>query len=383
VENLINKDKHMPLMKYTNLGTKEYQTNYRVIGKRNHAHCNFVPPYLIKKHIEQAKSPEQRKKAMFNLQFSAAITRERRLKNTLYGMFMSAGSGRQRMAYDAQHQPFFGTLPGKLVRSEGQSPTKDTDVNNAYDNTGNVFDFYKEVYQRTSIDNNGMPLISSVHVGEDWNNAQWNGTQMLFGDGDGVFFKKNRLTDQVVCAHELTHGVTENESNLEYHDEMGGLNEGLSDIFGIMCAQWVKKQKVDDSSWLIGEDLMVEGGSLRSMKDPGTAFPGDEQISNYKDFDPGMDPHICSGIPNKAFYLTCMEIGGYSWEKAGKIWYIALRDGLKEDTKFVDFANMTLTFAEPLGEDVVKAVRKGWEGVGVKPKAHTIENLIRMRSKFA
>jgi Zn-dependent metalloprotease len=371
-------------MNYTDFKASKYRQNYQVVQKRNHAHCSFVPPYLIKKHIEEAKSSEQRKKAMLNLQFSAAITRERRLKSSMYGMFMSVGSQKQRSVYNAEHSPFWDiTLPGKLVRSEVQPPTGDNDVNNAYDKTGNTFDFYKEVFQRISIDNNGMPLVSSVHVGEDWNNAMWNGTQMLFGDGDDIHFKKGKLTDQVVCTHEMTHGVTENESNLEYKDEMGGLNEGLSDIFGIMCDQWVKKQKVDDSSWLIGEDLMVEGGSLRSMKDPGSAFPGDAQIGNYKDFDPSMDPHICSGIPNKAFYLTCMEIGGYSWEKAGKVWFIALRDGLKEDTKFIDFANMTLTFAEPFGEDIQKAVRKGWEGVGVKPKAISAENLIRMRSKFA
>jgi Zn-dependent metalloprotease len=369
---------------YTNFSVSEYYPNRQVIPKRNHTCCSFVPPYIIKKHIEEAKSSEQRKRAMLNLQFSASITKERRLKNSMYGMFMSTGSGKQHLVYDAEHRPFYDmSLPGKLVRSEGQSPTQDKDVNNAYDHTGNTFDFYKEVFQRISIDNNGMPLISSVHIGEDWNNAQWNGTQMLFGDGDDIDFKKGSLTDLVVCAHELTHGVTENESNLEYHDEMGGLNEGLSDIFGIMCAQWVNKQKVDDSSWLIGENMMVVGGSLRSMKDPGKAFPGDEQISNYKDFKPSMDPHICSGIPNKAFYLTCMELGGYSWEKAGKVWYIALRDGLKEDTKFIDFANMTLTYAEPFGEDVQKAVRKGWEGVGVQPKAIAVENLIRIRSKFA
>jgi Zn-dependent metalloprotease len=114
------------------------------------------------------------------------------------------------------------------------------------------------------------------------------------------------------------------------------------------------------------------------MKEPGKANPFNNQIAHYDDFDPSQDPHVCSGITNHAFYLTCMEIGGHSWEKAGKIWYIALKDALAEDSTFQDAANATFNIAGQFyGSDSKeqKAVEKGWNGVGVPPQPLTIESL--------
>jgi Zn-dependent metalloprotease len=129
---------------------------------------------------------------------------------------------------------------------------------------------------------------------------------------------------------------------------------------------------------LIGEGALESGQGLRSMKEPGKGFPGDAQIGHYKDFDPSMDPHVSSGIPNKAFYLTCMEIGGYSWEKAGKVWYVALKDHVGQFTKFQDMANFTFTLAGQLfGDDIKKAVQKGWDAVGIKAKSVTVENFVK------
>ena len=54
---------------------------------------------------------------------------------------------------------------------------------------------------------------------------------MIYGDGDGVTFIP-LSQDADVVAHELTHGVTDNESDLIYSYESGALNEALSDIFG-------------------------------------------------------------------------------------------------------------------------------------------------------
>ncbi|HKG89868.1 MAG TPA: M4 family metallopeptidase [Nitrososphaeraceae archaeon] len=366
-------------MEYSNLTARKYQQNYHSIRKLSHVECHFTPPYILRKQLEEG-SQEQKRKALRNLELSSALRSQRRLRSAMYGMFVSLGPQKQRFIHDTENRTF--PRPGKLIRSEGQPELPgDNDANKAYDGSGQTYDFYKEEFQRNSIDDNGMPLISSVRYDVDLDNAMWDGQYMSYGEGGGGFFKRGRMTDLVVCAHELTHGVTENESFLEYFDEMGGLNEGLSDIFGIMCEQWVKKQKVDDSSWLIGEGAVENGQGLRSMKEPGTAFPGDAQIGHYRDFDPGMDPHVCSGIPNKAFYLTCMEIGGYSWEKAGKIWYVALKDHVGQYTKFQDMANFTFTLAGQLfGDDIKKAVQKGWDVVGIKAKSVTVENFVKSRA---
>ena len=201
-----------------------------------------------------------------------------------------------------------------------------------------------------------MKLDSTVHYGEDYNNAFWNGTQMVYGDGDGEIFQ--RFTKSIdVIGHELTHGVTQYEAALEYEGQAGALNESFSDVFGSLVKQYSLKQKADKADWLIGNGLFtrkVKGIALRSMKEPGTAYNDptigkDPQPGHMKDYvkttsDNG-GVHINSGIPNRAFYLTAMELGGYAWEKAGKIWYIALTERLRERSNFQSLATITFEIA--------------------------------------
>jgi Zn-dependent metalloprotease len=107
------------------------------------------------------------------------------------------------------------------------------------------------------------------------------------------------------------------------------------------------------------------------MKDPGTAFPGDAQISKMADYRDGMDPHISSGIGNKAFYLACKKVSGHSWEKVGRVWYITLRDRLRDSSGFQDAADNTFDVAGSLfgdGGAVQSAVADAWNEVGVQAK---------------
>ena len=201
-----------------------------------------------------------------------------------------------------------------------------------------------------------MKLDSTVHYGDDYNNAFWNGTQMVYGDGDGDIFQ--RFTKSIdVIGHELTHGITQYEAALEYEGQAGALNESFSDVFGSLIKQYSLKQKADKADWLIGEGLFtrkVKGIALRSMKDPGTAYNDpiigkDPQPGHMNDYvnttsDNG-GVHINSGIPNRAFYFTAVELGGYAWEKAGKIWYIALPERLRERSNFRKLAVTTVEVA--------------------------------------
>jgi len=228
-----------------------------------------------------------------------------------------------------------------------------------------------------------MRLDSSVHYGEGYNNAFWNGTQMVYGDGDGQIF--NRFTISLdVIGHELTHGVTQYEAALEYQDQPGALNESMSDVFGSLVKQYALKQTAEKADWLIGAGLLtrkIKGVALRSMKAPGTAYDDptigkDSQPAHMRDYvntssDNG-GVHINSGIPNHAFYLTAMEIGGKAWEKTGRIWYITLRDRLRESSNFQETANLTFEVAGSLfGKDSKeqKAVFTGWQDVGLPPKS--------------
>ena len=113
-------------------------------------------------------------------------------------------------------------LAGAVVATEQDPPaaSRDAAVREAFDGLGATWDFFREVFDRDSIDDEGMRLDATVHYAERYNNAFWNGTQMVFGDGDGEIF--NRFTASVdVIGHELAHGVTDDEAGLAYHVPAG------------------------------------------------------------------------------------------------------------------------------------------------------------------
>src|ERR1044072_7997858 len=196
---------------------------------------------------------------------------QREVLTTFAALGMTPTGTMRRTIYDAKQGM---TLPGKLVRSEGGKKSKDTAVNEAYDGSGKTYKFYLNIFQRNSIDDRGMRLDSTVHFRRGFNNAFWNGQQMVYGDGDGQIF--NRFTKSLdVIGHELTHGVTQYEAGLVYQDQPGALNEHFSDVFGSLVRQFAKKQKAKQADWLIGKGICapgIQGVALRSMKAPGTAY---------------------------------------------------------------------------------------------------------------
>jgi Zn-dependent metalloprotease len=271
-------------------------------------------------------------------------------------------------------------LPGQLVRAEREDPTGDKAVDEAYDGLGKTYELYCQEYDRDSIDGLGLPLVATVHYKEDYDNAFWNGQQMVFGDGDGEIF--NRFTIAVdVIGHELTHGVTQYESNLLYLGQSGALNEHLSDVFGSLVKQY-PNQTADQADWLIGAGLFtsnVKGEALRSMKEPGTAYDDpvlgkDPQPGHMSDYVRGprdnFGVHINSGIPNHAFYLAATKLGGFAWEKAGQIWYEAMTSSdLGSRARFIQFAELTVAVAGDIfGADSAEetAVWEAWSEVGLE-----------------
>ncbi|NKI42466.1 M4 family metallopeptidase [Streptomyces physcomitrii] len=282
----------------------------------------------------------------------------------------------ERSIHDAAH----GTaLPGRKVRGEGQQPVKDASVNRAYSGLGATFELYLKAYHRSSIDGRGLPLVATVHYDREYNNAFWNGDQMVFGDGDGEIFLDFTLPLDVI-GHELTHGVTQHTANLTYADQPGALNESISDVFGSLIKQYALGQTASEADWLIGAGLLapgVSGKALRSMKAPGTAYDDDvlgkdPQPGSMKDYvrteDDNGGVHINSGIPNRAFYLLAEALGGNAWERAGQIWYDVLTGGdLASDADFTAFARLTASAAQTRygGGAEQEAVLKAWSQVGV------------------
>lgn len=264
------------------------------------------------------------------------------------------------------------TLPGFSVSNPGGS--KDSTVKNTFDETTALAQFYQSVFNRNSLDNAGMTLISSVHYGQGYANAFWNGAQMTYGDGDGqVFIDFTRSND--VIAHENAHGVTQFTIQLDYYDEPGALNESLSDVFGSMFRQWRRSQNVNQADWLIGAEILgplsIGKGykCLRDMVNPAASHCLSPQIDHYSKYQPGMDPHNSSGVPNLAFATASKILGGNSWEKIGKVWYRAMTGyGSSPSLKMKDFANRTRKEASALfaGQTaLLNAVDLGWKKVGL------------------
>jgi Zn-dependent metalloprotease len=351
---------------------------------QRHRHSIFciLPPYLLGA-IARNGSPTQRAAAMATL---ASDQTFRALRASLAAQIPMAQRRRRVLGLTATTQRSIftannaETLPGSLARAEGTAATGDIAVDEAYDGLGHTWDFYQDLFGRNSIDDEGMPLNATVHYGQNYNNAFWNGRQMVFGDGDGQLF--NRFTIALdVIGHELAHGVTEDEAGLVYMFQPGALNEHLSDAFGVMIKQRVQNQTAAESDWLIGAGLLapgVNGVALRSMSQPGTAYddpvlgkdpqPGhmDDFVTTWQD---NGGVHINSGIPNRAFHLAALALGGYTWERLGRIWYETLRDNrLTTEPSFAEFARLTTDVAGQLhgaGGVEQQAVADAWAQVGV------------------
>src|SRR2546423_4692948 len=357
-------------------------------GPRHGACCFIAPPNLLAQLAEEG-TPEQRQAAIQALATSAAFRSRRSIVTALVQQpdvdirslgFLAPPTGERRTVYDVEHHGM-SVLPGRKVRGEGDPPSDDIGVNEAYDGADKVYDFYKEVLDRDSVDDKGLELVSSVHYGVKYDNAFWNGGQMVYGDGSGQLFIDGGMTKALdVIGHEMTHGVTQFTAGLEYHSQPGALNESMSDVFGSLVKQYSLGQSADQADWLIGEGIPVGslGTALRSMKEPGTAFEGDNQpahMDDYLDLPDDNDPrhdnggvHINSGITNRAFYLAAVAIGGNAWEKAGRIWYATLTGGhLKPDADFRQAAEATLEVPGhlPSGGTRPEAVQSAWQEVGV------------------
>jgi Zn-dependent metalloprotease len=360
-------------------GAIDYHIQEVRMSARDPIHC-ILPPSILRRIAEHGDD-ELRATALKTLELdhkfriARAESAGRRGGRTLQPVtFARIGGKPNRTIYDAHHSN--NQTPHDPVRIEGQRPTADQAVNQAYDGLGYTYEYYWSNFQRDSVDGRGEQLLGVVHYGLKYDNAFWDGAgHMFFGDGDGRLLKQTTAGIDVI-GHELTHGVTQNEANLVYSGQSGALNESISDVFGIQVKQMALGQTVETSDWLIGADVVGPelAPALRSMKQPGSAHPYDDQPADMDGYVDGGDVHTNSGIPNRAFYLVASALGGHSWDAAGPIWYATLCDSqLRADAGFSDFARLTKVQAERrcgANSREVDAVASAWETVKVPLAYH-------------
>ncbi|HEX2856540.1 MAG TPA: protealysin inhibitor emfourin [Propionibacteriaceae bacterium] len=340
--------------------------------------CSIVPPYLLDA-VTRAGDTDLKAVA------EQTLHHDHELRTTRTSTTAARAASGPQDGYTTVHRDIYDagnstTLPGSEVRAEGAAPTSDVAVNEAYDGLGDTWTFYDEVFNRNSIDGRGLGLIGTVHYGRRYDNAFWNGEQMVFGDGDGTLF--GRFTASVdVIGHELTHGVTQSTANLVYSDQPGALNESISDVFGVLVKQRTLGQTADQADWLIGAGLLmpgVQGRALRDMLHPGTAYddprlgkdPQPADMAHYvQTTSDNGGVHINSGIPNRAFALAATTIGGEAWKGAGQVWYDVLTGSqITAQCDFATFAQLTVDAATSrfgASSAQADAIRKAWATVGV------------------
>lgn len=337
----------------------------------------IVPPHMLESIAENG-TPEQREAARHTLRLSDALVGGR-AEPAPPSVVPQAQSRALRPTatvtiYTAANR---SALPGTVARTQDGPAGSDVAVDEAFDGLTATLRLYGDEFDRDSIDGRGMDLVGTVHYSRNYDNAFWNGSQMVFGDGDGTLF--NRFTIAIdVMGHELTHGVTQYSGGLDDGDQPAALNESISDVFGSMVKQFhaSPQQTADEADWLIGAGLLasgVNGVALRSLKAPGTAYDDpvlgtDPQPADMSGFVEGGDPHVNSGIPNRAFYLAAVGLGGYSWERAGQVWYDVLTaPDRPTGLTFVDFAQRTVeAAAKAFGDDAAAVVADAWQQVGIE-----------------
>lgn len=281
--------------------------------------------------------------------------------------------------YDAKN----GISDGDLVSNTTGKFTTEADKSpvSAHHNAGKVISFYKNVFQRDSLDNNGMDVHSFTHFDLNYNNAFWSGGVMIYGDGDGEEFTY-LSGDLDVVGHEMTHGVIEYTADLAYHNQSGALNESMADVFGVLISTYDKYNvanrgtwKFDSADWVVGDDIYtpnIQGDALRSLKDP-TLYGQPAHMTEYYELADTKDEdwggvHINSGIPNKAAYNIASNIG---MDKTARIYYRALTQYMHADTNFQQAAYCLVQAAADLygkGSNEITVIKNSFASTGVAYK---------------
>lgn len=181
-------------------------------------------------------------------------------------------------------------------------------------------------------------LTMRVHYKTNYENAFWDGSAMTFGDGASTFYP---LVSLDVSSHEVSHGFTEQQSNLTYSGQSGGMNEAFSDMAGEAAEYYMR----GSNDWLVGADIFKGSGALRYMCTP---TQDGNSIDNAADFTSSMDVHHSSGVYNKAF-CTLAKKTGWNTQKAFQVFARANRDYWTASSTFNQGACGVETAATDLG----------------------------------
>jgi Zn-dependent metalloprotease len=343
-----------------------------MIPRHDPIHC-IVPPHMLRA-LAVHQDERLREVAVHTLLESSRL----RGRREVLAEFPPPPSNdsRRRAIFDTRRA---SSLPGVPVRVEGDDDAPDRAVDELAAALGAAYNLLLGAFDRDSIDGGGMELIGSIRCDDGFDNAYWDGRQVVVGQGDGIVF--TGFTGAVdVIGHELAHGVVQFTSKLAYTGQSGALNESFSDVFGSLVKQYSEGHDAASADWLIGAGLFapgIGGAGLRSLKEPGSAYddpqlggkdPQPAHMSRYiRTVDDHGGVHLNSGIANRAFYLVAQQLGGHAWGDPGRIWYETLVR-LWPTAQFQDCANVSYDVAAECfgtGSPQQQAVAEAWSEVGL------------------
>lgn len=389
-----------PLIKHANRLISDKESKQYAAKIEAMATGNAVTRYSGSKNIE----------ATFNVSTS---------KYNLFEPTRGAGNGvvtyncEKLTTYQNKH---FEDADNNWTAAEFANANKDNAALDAHWGAEKTYDFWKNVFNRNSYDDEGALIKSYVHFRQvatsDLNNAFWNGSVMTYGDGT-----TNPLTTIDICGHEIGHAICSHTANLAYQNQSGGMNEGYSDIWGACIEHYGRTGAMTGipvaNVWKIGEDLSATG--MRSLADPNSKSNPDCVKGTYWTTtadDGACTPasgndycgvHNNSGVMNHWFYiLTVGESGtnnapttplpsqrdtyavtGIGLAKAAEIAYLAERDYLTSNSTYADARVACLAVAGSLycaSSPEYKAVMDSWFAVNVGTSYTSYSNDVNLKS---
>ena len=304
--------------------------------------------------------------------------------------------------FNAYQDLHFSDNDNAWTAAEYDNDEKDNGALDAHWGAEVTYDFWQDIFNRNSFDDEGAQIISYVHYDDadeplfldtGYDNAFWNGSVMTYGDGNTF----DILTAADVCGHEIGHAVCTFTADLAYQNQSGGMNEGYSDIWGACVEHFGRTGSIDGAIdpnvWLIGEDL--NSPPLRSMSDPNSrndpdTYLGDNWVSTGDEGTCVPDAttndycgvHTNSGVLNHWFYILTegaadtnnaptpdtYDVAGIGMVKSAEIAYLAERDYLTPNATYFDARNATIAVASSIycaNSPEVISVTNAWYAVNV------------------
>jgi len=227
-----------------------------------------------------------------------------------------------------------------------------------------VVDMYLEKYGEKPVP---FKIRLNAHYGRSLMNSLWDGSAASFGDGYSFFTFPFTTID--VVSHEISHGFTENNSNLLNKKQSGALNEGFSYMAGEAAKYYLNSDKpeIERNDFIYAANVYKYYTGMKFFKDPKADSYSIDHVDSYYD---SLDTHLSSGVYRKAFY-TLATTENWNTGKAFEVFVLANKIYWHENTSFDEggcgVAKAAVDFGYSLSDVVAAFSKVGIDAACIDP----------------